>query len=196
MQKLTLADIEFPAVYETHRADFRQRIIALKKHRRITVGDRITLVFENRDTMRFQIQEMCRVEGITDQAGIQAEVAVYNDLIPNAGELSATLLIEVTDTERIKPVLDALLGLDRDACVRIEFGDEQVPARFEEGHSEADRISAVHYLRFRFTPAQQAAFATCPEAAVVVEHPNYPHQATLGEETLAALRADLATPDG
>ena len=192
MRKLTLADIEFPAVYETHREDFRRQIIALKSDRRVTLGDRLALVFENRDTMRFQIQEMCRVEGITDQSGIQAEVAVYNDLIPDAGELSATLLIEVTDPDAIKPVLDSFLGLDRGECLRLEFAGELVAGVFEAGHSEDDRISAVHYLRFRFTPEQQECFASGQDVTLVVDHPRHQYRAALTAGTLAALRADLA----
>ncbi len=196
MQKLTLADIEFPAVYEEHRAAFRAHIIALKRNRRITLGDRVAIVFENRETMRFQIQEMCRVEGIADQAGVQAEVEVYNSLIPDAGELCATLLIEVADSAQVKPVLDSFLGLDAGECVRLEFAGERVAATFEAGHSEEDRISAVHYLRFRFAPGQVGRFAACDHAALVLDHPACSDTADLPPATLAALRGDLgaATP--
>lgn len=196
MKKLTLADIAFPAVYEEQRAEFRRRIIAMKRDRRVLVGDRIALVFENRETMRFQIQEMCRVEGITDQAGIQAEIEVYNALIPAAGELSATLLIEVTDSEEIRPVLDGFVGLDQGDRVFLEFAGERVPALFEAGHSEEDRISAVHYVRFPFSPEAQARFATCEAVALAIEHPGYTHRTPLAAGTLAALRADLAAEEG
>lgn len=195
MRKLTLADIDFPAVYEERREEFRRRIIALKRVRRVALGDRMTLVFENRETMKFQIQEMCRIEQITDQDGILAEVEVYNGLIPGESELSATLLIEVPEQEQIKPVLDSFLGLDGDDCLRFEFDGERVPATFEEGHSKEDRISAVHYVRFAFSPAARAAFAACGAADLVVDHANHAYRTTLSAEALASLRADLASPD-
>lgn len=191
MNKLTLADVAFPAVYESQRAAFRQEIIALKQRRRVRLGENVALVFENRETMRFQIQEMCRVEGIKDQDGIQAEVDVYNSLIPGPNELSASLFIEVTDSQQIKPALDSFLCLDSGGCVRLEFAATAVAATFEEGHSEADRISAVHYVRFHLTADQQRAFADASEVVIVLDHPNHAHRTVLSAETVAELRADL-----
>lgn len=192
MRKLTLADISFPAVYEEQRDAIRRDIIAMKRDRRVSVGDCITVVFENRDTVRFQIQEMCRVEGITDQAGIQQEVNVYNDLIPGAGELSATLMIEVSDQSRIAEVIDSFLGLNRGDGVRLEYGDTRVVATFDIGPAQEERISAVQYLRFRFTPEQVAAFHAAATIELVVDHPGYVHRTSLASGTVSALKADLA----
>src|SRR5574341_953144 len=97
MKKIVLNDILGFAAYEKIRPEFRQEIIEKKKNRRVSVGDQISLVFENRDTVIFQIQEMLRAEKITDLDKIREEIAVYNEFIPNPGELSATLFIEIED---------------------------------------------------------------------------------------------------
>jgi hypothetical protein len=109
----------------------------------------ITLVFENRETLLFQIQEMIRVEQIVDPAKVQEELDVYNALLPATGELSATLLIEITDEARMKEWLDAFMGLDHGQTVAIAAGGERSYAEFEGGHSHETKISAVHFVRFR-----------------------------------------------
>src|SRR5262245_64203985 len=113
MRKLTVDDIVDLRAYERERAEFRARVIALKKSRRIALGDLVTIVFENTDTMRFQIQEMARAEKMLRDEQIEHEVATYNELIPDAGELSATLFIEITDAERLREWLPKLPGIQR-----------------------------------------------------------------------------------
>jgi hypothetical protein len=98
--------------YEKVRGAMRERVIELKRLRRVTVGEHLSFVFENRDTVLFQIQEMCRVERIIDDAKIQDELDVYSALLPGPGELSATVFIEIADKEQIKPVLDRFMGID------------------------------------------------------------------------------------
>src|SRR5436309_9402446 len=112
MNKVTLDEIAGIERYEQVRPEFRRRIIEMKKHRRVSVGDRVTLVFENHDTMLFQIQEMLRAERITDMDRVRDELDVYNALIPDRGALSATLLIEITDAAEIRPALLRLIGID------------------------------------------------------------------------------------
>ncbi|HLB94611.1 MAG TPA: DUF3501 family protein, partial [Nitrospiria bacterium] len=112
MERIQLKDIQPLSEYEPIRKQFRKHIIALKKRRRILLGDRISLVFENRDTILFQIQEMMRVEHIYDAAKIKDELDTYNPLIAGPGELSATLFIEITEADRIKEILDDLQGID------------------------------------------------------------------------------------
>ena len=149
MNPLTQSDLFSHADYEPRRPEFRQQIIALKKRRRIEVGPLLTLVFENRETIKFQIQEMIRVERIFDPPKIQEELDVYNALLPKSGELSATLFIGITEDAEIKPVLDSFQNLDRDQTLGIQIGKHIVYAEFEEGHSKEDKISAVHFIRFR-----------------------------------------------
>jgi hypothetical protein len=151
MRPLTKADLLAHDDYERQREAFRERIIALKRRRRISVGDLITLVFENRDTIQFQIQEMIRVEHIFDPQKVQAELDVYNALLPADGQLSATLFIEVTEQERIQPILDLFQGIDRGEKVAIAAGPHVVYGEFEGGRSKEDKISAVHFVRFRPT---------------------------------------------
>ncbi len=190
MQKLTLADITPPDRYEPRRAAFRAMIMEHKRPRRASVGDRVTFVFEDRQTVRFQIQEMCRIERITEPAKIAEEVAVYNDLVPAAGELVATMFIEVADQAQIAPVLNELVGL-RDA-VRLEAGGERIPAESIPGHGAGDRLAAVEYIRFRLTPAAVAALRSGAEAALVTAHPRYTHRMVLPAATRHALLEDLS----
>ncbi|HET6673930.1 MAG TPA: DUF3501 family protein [Nitrospiraceae bacterium] len=157
MNSLTQEDLIPQAEYEQQREAFRRRIIDLKRRRRISIGPLVTLVFENRDTLQFQIQEMVRAERILDPAKVQDELDVYNALLPQAGELSATLLIEITEAERMQHWLDAFMGLDRGQTVALRAGTEQIFAEFEGGHSHETKISAVHFVRFRPTPGMIAA---------------------------------------
>src|SRR5262245_44067824 len=110
MPKVSLDEVMGLERYEQARPVFRARIIALKKNRRVSVGDRVTFVFENHDTMLFQIQEMLRAEHIVDLDRVRDEIEVYSALIPNAGELSATMLIEITEMEHIREELVRLMG--------------------------------------------------------------------------------------
>jgi len=148
MKLLTQDDVLSHADYEAQRPAFRQQIIALKKRRRIEVGPLVTLIFENRETLRFQVQEMIRAERIFEPTKIQDELDVYNALLPRQGELSATLMIEITDDENIKQILDAFQGIDRSDTLSIRVQDEAIYAKFEGGHSKEDKISAVHFIRF------------------------------------------------
>jgi len=192
VKKLTLSNITPLSEYEKERAGFRRRIIALKALRRIAVGELITLVFENRDTVRFQIQEMTRAERLDDEAKIREELATYNELIPNDGELSATLFIEITEAGRIKELLDRLMGIDEPGRLWLELGNARCDAIFEAGHSKEDKLSAVHYLRFQLTPEQQRRLGDHAVAArLVIEHPNYKASAELALETRRSLLDDL-----
>jgi hypothetical protein len=179
--------------YEKVRDARRRAIIELKARRRVSVGRYLTFVFENRETVWFQIQEMCRVERIVDVAKIADEVNVYNTLLPGPGELAATLLIEITESAEIQPVLDRLLGIDSGAYVRLQVGDTVIPGVFESGHSDEERgkLSAVHFVRFPLPPEARRRFLGS-EVALVVEHPNERARAVLSEETKRSLAEDLA----
>ena len=159
MIALLPSDIIPYADYERQREAFRARIIELKQRRRISVGPLITLVFENRETLLFQIQEMIRVEQIVDPVKVQEELDVYNALLPATGELSATLLIEITDDARMKEWLDAFMGLDHGQKVAIIVGSARIYAEFEGGHSHETKISAVHFVRFQVPPATKDLLA-------------------------------------
>ena len=191
MNKVELGDIMGLSAYEKNRDAFRQRVIELKKKRRVSVGDKVSLVFENRDTVIFQIQEMIRAERMTDLDKIREEIEVYNSLIPEPGELSATLFLEIEEQSRIREELLKFLGIDE--VVFLKIGDRHsIHAKFEEGHSKEDKISGVQYVKFPFTREQIQAFAEGEEAAVVaIDHPNYRATALLEPEIRKSLAGDL-----
>jgi hypothetical protein len=191
VKPLVLDEIVDVDAYEPLRDAYRARVQDAKRARRIAVGDRVTLVFENRETVRFQVQEMVRVERIRSPEKVQHELDVYNALVPGDAELSATMFIEITDTQRIRAELDLLLGID--ACVFLELGDLRVRARFDESQLEEDRISAVHYLRFDLAGEASARLAdpTVP-ARLAIDHLRYRASTEITPEQRASLAADLA----
>jgi hypothetical protein len=178
--------------YEKIRPAFLEKTIKLKQPRRVAVGDRLTFIFENRDTVLFQIQEMLRAERSVQEEKIEDEIAVYNELVPRANELSATLMIEIPEMKRIRAELDRLIGIDEH--VFLDVGTETVRATFDPKQFESDRISAVQYVRFPLGPALAARFA---DRNVTVrlraEHPNYRHVAEIKGDSRESLIADLAT---
>jgi hypothetical protein len=194
MKQLIQTDLVSTAEYEQQREQFRSQIIALKQRRRISVGPLVTLVFENRETLRFQTQEMIRVEHILDPHKVQEELDVYNALMPGSGELSATLLIELTEQDRMKEWLDVFMGLDHGETVAIRAGTEQAFGEFEGGHSHESKISAVHFVRFRPTTSMTAAFADLRQSVMLtVHHHEYHAEASvpgsMREEWLSDLGA-------
>jgi hypothetical protein len=197
---LTLDDIADQRAYERERDEFRLRVIEAKKLRRVSVGPVVTLVFENRLTVRFQVQEMARAERMVTDEQIQHELDVYNLLLPARGELSATLFIELTSEEDLRSWLPRLVGIERAAQFRLGPGAEPVvvaavpEASHESALTREETTSAVHYVRFAFSDDQIAAFAAGP-VRLAVDHPHYPDGqpgVLLGEGTRAELLGDLA----
>jgi len=194
MKKLSLDEIQGLERYEQSRAAFRSRIIALKKNRRVGVGDRVTFVFENRDTMLFQVQEMLRAEHTVDIDKVREELEAYNALIPERHELSATMFIEITDASDVAAELVRLIGIDE--CVRLQVAEDvSLTARFEPGRSTTEKLSAVQYVRFELGERGSALFqAAATPARLVIDHPNYRHAATLPAEVQQSLAQDLSAP--
>lgn len=193
MTKLTLADISDLRAYEREREDFRRDVIALKKRRRVPLGELITLVFENRRTIRFQIQEMARIEKLISDDAIETELRVYNPLIPEPGQLCATLFIELTSDDALRGWLPKLVGIERAVGLRLADG-EVVPAAVDEDHgrqlTREEVTASVHYLRWELTPDQVERFAAGP-VTLVSDHPSYTAEATLAADTTAELEHDL-----
>jgi hypothetical protein len=194
MRKLTHADIKDLREDERERDAFRAEIIAMKQRRRIPIGDIMTAVFENTATMRFQIQEMARVERMLRDEQIAHEIETYNELIPVDGELSCTLFIELTDDEALRYWLPRLTDIERNMMFVI--GDEVVEAREQDAErlTRDDITSTVHYLKFGpFTARQQDAFRDgTPPVRIVVEHPEYQADVTLDAAQREELLADFA----
>jgi hypothetical protein len=197
MRKVERGEIKDLVAYEKAREAMRARVIGIKTHRRVSVGPNLTLLFENRDTVLFQIQEMVRAERIVDDAKIQEEVDAYNALVPDRGELSATLFIEIPELvrmtqEKVRETVNRFQGLDRDRLWLVVDG-LRIPARFESGHSKEEKMAAVHYVRFALPEAARAALAAAAaDVRVVVEHPHCRAESHLTAETRRALREDLS----
>ncbi|MEI7592723.1 MAG: DUF3501 family protein [Actinomycetes bacterium] len=198
MTKLTLDDIKDQRAYERERTEFRTHIIALKKRRRVHVGPVVTLVFENRETVRFQIQEMARVEKLISDEAIEGELRAYNPLIPEAGSLSATLFIELTNDGELREWLPKLVGIEQSAALHLKLAGSTtvVNCTPDEEHEKLltrDEITAaVHYLRWDLSPEQVQAFQAADRIDLGFEQPNYRHQVELSAEVRAELLADLA----
>ncbi len=191
--KLTLEDIADLRAYERERDAFRRHVIALKKRRRVGVGPLVTLLFENRDTIRCQIQEMARAEKILSDEGIQAELDIYNPLIPEPGFLGATLFIELTSEDELRMWLPRLVGIERAIELRLPGGGS-IAAVPEATH--ADQLTrttvtaSVHYIRFSLTPEEVDAVAG-GGILLAAAHPNYAYETELGETTVGELLTDL-----
>jgi hypothetical protein len=188
MQPLTPKDLWPLSVYEGVRDQFRKEVIAAKQDRRVQVGPHMTFVFENRTTVKFQVQEILRIERITHPDQIAEELEGFNSMLPGGGELSATLLIELTGTDpEVKAQLAKLFGL-RDR-VWLELGSARVRGELEPDREEQGRVSAVQYVRFKVTDPQ--ALLRGP-AALVIDHPHYTHRTELPEAARRSLAQDLA----
>jgi hypothetical protein len=199
-RKLVLDDIADMRAYEREREHFRQHVIALKRRRRVSIGPHITLVFENRDTIRFQIQEMARIERLYSDEQIETELRIYNPLIPEAGHVSATMFIELTDDAQLREWLPKLVGVERSVHLVIGEGAsvERVAFAADSEHDEqltrSDITSAVHYVHLALDPQQIERLASSP-AAVSIDHEHYRYESRLGDATIAELLTDLREDD-
>jgi hypothetical protein len=196
MRKLTVDDIVDMRAYERERDDLRRQIIDLKRLRRVALGPIMTLVFENTVTMRWQVQEMARAERMLRDEQIAHEVETYNQLIPDAGELSATLMIELTSERELREWLPRLVGIELHVAVVLPDGTRVVGAPSEEDElrlTRDDITAAVHFLKFRFAASDVEMFASGP-VHIVVDHPDYDQDVLLTPEQHEQLLSDLRDP--
>jgi hypothetical protein len=193
MSKLTLSDISDLRAYERERDDFRRDVIALKRRRRVALGEFVTLLFENEMTVRFQIQEMARAEKIIDDEAIDTELRIYNPLIPEPGQLCATLFIELTSKDALMRWLPCLVGIERSVALRLSDGG-LVRAVVDEDHEKQltreETTASVHYVRWQLTPEQVERFVAGP-VTLVANHAQYAFETPLSADTLAELASDL-----
>jgi hypothetical protein len=193
MRKLTNRDVKDLREYEREREEFRAEIIALKKRRRISLGDIMSIVFENAATMRFQIQEMARAERMLRDEQIAHELETYNALLPEDGELSGTLFIEIDAEESLRYWLPRLVRIQDH--IKFVVGEDDVPAREEDLERltrEEEITTTVHYLKFGpLTAEQQRRFADGP-VRIIVHHPEYEVAVTLTDEQRDEIVGDFA----
>ena len=191
MRKLDVKDLWPLPVYEGVRDQFRREVIAAKQARRVTVGPFVTFVFENRLTVKFQVQEILRAERIVAEEQVREELEGFNTMLPEKGELSATVLIELSGSDReVKAALARLSGLGEHLW--LETAGQRTRGIMEGGRDDGRRVSAVQYVRF---PVQDAAAFQKGPVAIVIDHPAYTHRQELSDATRAELSRDLV-PEG
>ena len=163
--------------YAKARKDFRARVLAHKKHRKVALGEHLTLIFEDELTIRYQIQEMLRVERIFEEDGIRDELAAYDPLIPDGSNWKATMLIEYPDVAERQAQLAVLRGIEDKVWIEVA-GHARVYAIADEDmdRSNDEKTSAVHFLRFELTPPMIAALRAGGDLAIGVAHPAYTAQ--------------------
>ncbi|HEY7412568.1 MAG TPA: DUF3501 family protein [Vicinamibacteria bacterium] len=195
MTPLALADVLDLVAYERVRERMRAEVIAHKARRRVALGDRLTLLFEDRRTVLFQVQEMVRTERIVGEDRIQDELDAYNALLPGPGELSATLFIEIPEIVRMtademRQAVNRFQGIER--ALSLHAGGHVLRARFEGGHSKEEKMAAVQFVRFAVPEAARAALAEGAPARLVVDHPDYAADVSVSTELRAEMVSDLA----
>jgi hypothetical protein len=193
MQKLVETDLLSLERYSRERPEFRARVMAHKKNRKLNVGPNTMWLFEDRLTVQYQVQEMLRTERIFEAEGIAEELAAYNPLIPDGRNWKATLLIEYADPEIRRVQLEKLRGVEDRCWVQVAGSRRLFAIADEDLERENDvKTSAVHFLRFELDEPMVAALRAGAALAVGVDHPNYQHELTVPENARAALLADLA----
>jgi hypothetical protein len=179
--------------YARNRNAFRAEVLAHKKPRKLFLGDNLTLIFEDEKTLRYQIQEMLRIEKIFEEDGIQSELDAYNPLVPDGSNWKATMLIEYPDADERRRRLAVLKGIEDGVWVRVAGHAKVFAIADEDLERENDeKTSSVHFLRFELTPAMKAALRTGAALSIGVDHAEYTAALDpVSSETRASLLADL-----
>lgn len=196
MHKLVINDLMNIIEYEKVRNKYREELMLYKKNRRISLGPNITITFENRRTMTFQIQEIMRAERLVHDENIQEEIDVYNSLLPQKNSLSATLFIEVTEKRKIKPILNQFIGLTEGDTLFLEIGGKKIFAEFEAGREESDKISSVHYVQFSIKQELIPFFKNDEDIKLKIDYKEYSHSQLLSNNFKLSLFNDLAGNNG
>ena len=178
--------------YAKQRPQFRAKVIEHKKRRTVHLGPNLTLQFEDELTIRYQVQEMLRIERIFEEDGIQHELDAYNPLIPDGGNWKATMLLEYPDAEERRRRLAELKGVERKVWVEVEGAPRVWAIADEDLERENDeKTSSVHFLRFELEHAARERLRAGARVALGVDHPNYNARVELSPEQKSALAADL-----
>lgn len=179
--------------YARIRPEFRARVIAHKKNRRLALGGHAALYFEDALTMQYQVQEMLRIERIFERPGIEAELAVYNPLIPDGCNWKATFMLEYADADERRRALARLVGVEAAVWLQVGEGGRVYPVADEDlGRSAPDKTASVHFLRFELTPAMCAAAKAGAGITAGIDHPEYRVEVAVPGPVRDALVGDLA----
>ena len=192
MDKLKKSDLYSLENYAVIRDEFRAEVMKHKKLRYIQLGENLRLLFEDRMTMQYQVQEMLRIEKIFEAEGIEEELEAYNPLIPDGQNLKAVMMIEFSDVEERKGALAKLIGVEREIWLQVEGFDKVYPISNEDLDRETDeKTSSVHFMRFEFSSEMIAALKDGAVMKAGVDHPEYQYQATLEDPVRQSLVADF-----
>jgi len=193
MDKLTQEDLYSLEAYEKHRPEFRARVMEHKQHRRLQLGGNMILIFEDRLTMQYQVQEMLRAEKIFTETGILEELGAYNPLIPDGSNWKATMMIAYPDADERRVALEQLLGIEDRVWVGVD-GVQRVFGIADEDleRSTDTKTSAVHFLRFELPAQAVQALKNGASLRVGVDHQQYQCEQEVAEEACESLIADLA----
>ncbi len=191
--KITPESLMTLEAYSKWRKLHKAEVMAHRKLRTVHLGEHLTLQFESELSMRYQIQEMLRIEKIFEEDEIQQEIDAYAPLVPDGSNWKATLMIEYTDVNERKRELARLIGVEDRLFVEVE-GCERVYAIADEDldRETAEKTSAVHFVRFQLSPAMRAAVKAGAAVKLGCDHTRYPAHVTIAPETLASLAGDLA----
>jgi len=194
MNKLTRESLMTLEAYAKARKDFRAKVLAHKKDRIVRLGDHVTLIFEDELTIRYQVQEMLRVEKIFEEEGIQGEIDAYNPLIPDGRNFKATMMIEYEDIDERREALAKLRGIEDRTWVQVAGGERVFAIADEDLERETDeKTSSVHFLRFELTPAMAESLKRGAALSIGVDHPAYSAMLDpVPPQVRAALVRDLA----
>ena len=192
MKQLQRPDLYTLENYAVVRDDFRNDVMQHKKNRFIQLGENLRLLFEDRLTMQYQVQEMLRIEKIFDAEGIDEELGAYNPLIPDGQNLKVVMMIEFSDVDERKDALAKLIGVERKTWLEVEGFDKVYPIANEDLDRETDeKTSAVHFMRFEFTEAMIQALKEGAEMSAGVDHPKYQHELIIDESVRQSLVGDF-----
>ena len=178
--------------YAEQRSDIRKNVMVVKKNREVSLGGHIRLLFENHQTVQYQIQEMLRIEKIFEATGIQEELDVYNPLIPDGANLKATMMIEYTDVVERTKALSNLIGIEKSIYFQIGNHQNVYAICNEDLERETDeKTSSVHFMRFEFDQAMIADFCKGTNVTIGVSHPNYDCEIILEKRVQDELNQDF-----
>ena len=194
MEKLNKSDLFSLEEYSINRDSFRKKVLEEKQHRKVYIGEHVVLLFENKNTIQYQIQEMLRIEKIFDAEGIQEELDAYNPLIPDGSNLKAVMLIEYPDVEERKEKLKILKGIEKKIWIKVGSHNKVFAIADEDLEREDEtKTSAVHYLRYEFSASMINDWKNDSSIVMGIDHENYQSSETIiSSDISSSLSGDFA----
>ena len=194
MEKLNKSDLFSLEEYSINRDSFRKKVLEEKHHRKVYIGEHVVLLFENKNTIQYQIQEMLRIEKIFDAEGIQEELDAYNPLIPDGSNLKAVMLIEYPNVEERKEKLKILKGIERKIWIKVGSHNKVFAIADEDLEREDEtKTSAVHYLRYEFSASMINDWKNDASVIMGIDHENYQSsEAIISSDISSQLSGDFA----